>query len=141
MPMNAKYVAGFFGLGLLVFFWGRGDLYNLREGGWKMNAHNRIIRYSQGFKRVAVCLGVGGEADVVIKAEPEGRRKSQPHCPEWPRVCAVTRIFCGVTRIFCGVTRIFCGVTPIFCGVTRILIPRPRSRDRAHCTHPATFVC
>lgn len=56
-------------------------------------------------------LGASGEADVVIKAEPAGRRKSRPYCPEWPQIC----------------------------GVTRIFTPRPRNRDRAHSTRPATF--
>jgi len=43
----------------LCFFY----LYNLTEGGLKINAHNRIIQYSQGFKQVAVCLREGRSGD------------------------------------------------------------------------------
>lgn len=70
---------------------GGGDLYNLREGGWKMNAHNGIIRYSQGFKRVAVCLG--GRPRWGLKPSPQAGGNPSPTAPEWPRVCGVTRIF------------------------------------------------
>lgn len=57
-------------------------------------------------------LGASGEADAVIKAEPPGRRKSQPCSLEMPHIC----------------------------GVTQIFTPHPRSRAGALCTRPATFV-
>lgn len=61
-----------------------------------MNAHNRIIQYSQGFKRVAGCLG--GRPRCWLKLSPQAGGNPGPIGPEWPRVCGVTGIFTILER-------------------------------------------
>lgn len=65
-------------------------LYNLTEGGLKMNAHNRIIPYSQGFKQVTVCLRQGRSSDWTLTSREE---EITVVFPEWPHICEVTKHF------------------------------------------------